>query len=112
VTAPPILAYNRVTVGDEAGAVRYFDQTTGTLINTQAFFGHPISGITSTLGLVALTSPWGLGMISGPHYVRMTWVFTQGAGYAAPAVFLNGDLFVAGSDGLLRGFTTPGRPMA
>ena len=112
VTAPPVLAYDRVTVGDTAGAVSYFDQTTGSLINTQAFFGHPITGITSTLGLIVLTSPWGLGMISGAEYVRMTWIFTEGTGYSAPAVLLNGDLFVAGNDGLLRGFTTPGRPMA
>jgi hypothetical protein len=51
-------------------------------------------------------------MIEGPKYVRMTWVFRNAAGYPSPGVFLNGDMFVAGNDGLLRGFTTPGRAMA
>jgi hypothetical protein len=41
----------------------------------------------------------------------MTWLFNAGAAFAASGVFLNGDVFVAGTDGLLRGFTTPGRPM-
>jgi hypothetical protein len=50
-------------------------------------------------------------MIQGPKYVRMTWLFNAGAAFAAPGVFLNGDVFVAGADGLLRGFTTPRRPM-
>ncbi len=112
ITAAPIVAYGRVTVGNAGGSVSYFDATSGALINTQAFFGHPITGITSTKGIILLTSPWGLGMIEGPHYVRMTWLFRNTAGYSASGVFLNGDMFVAGADGLLRGFTTPGRAMA
>jgi hypothetical protein len=51
-------------------------------------------------------------MIEGPKYVRMTWLFPNAAGYSAAGVFLNGDMFVAGADGLLRGFTTPGRALA
>ena len=112
ISASPILAYGMVTVGNKAGAVSYFRPTTGALVSTQAFFGHPITGITATDSIILLTSSSGhLGMIQGPKYVRMTWLFTGGAAFAAPGVFLNGDVFVAGTDGLLRGFTTPGRPM-
>jgi hypothetical protein len=50
-------------------------------------------------------------MIQGPIYVRTTWLFSAGTGFAAAGVFLNGDGLVAGTDGLLRGITTPGRPM-
>jgi hypothetical protein len=42
----------------------------------------------------------------------MTWLFSAGSGFAGAGVFLNGDGFVAVTDGLLRGFTTPGRQMS
>jgi outer membrane protein assembly factor BamB len=113
VTAPPVESYgNLVTVGNAAGVVTYYSAAKGSVVNTQAFFGHPITGITSTQGIILLTSTWGLGMIEGAQYVRMTWLFPRAAGYATAGVFLNGDLFVAGGDGLIRGFTVPGRAMA
>jgi serine/threonine-protein kinase len=112
VSAQPILAYGMVTVGNVAGAVSYLRPTTGALVSTQAFFGHPITGITATDSIILLTSGSGqLGMIQGPKYVRMIWLFSAGSGFAAAGVFLNGDIFVAGTDGLLRGFTTRGRQM-
>ena len=112
ISAPPILAYGLVTVGNQAGVVLYVRPTTGALVSTQAFFGHPITGVTATDSIILLTSSSGqLGLIQGPKYVRMTWLFSAGSGFAAAGVFLNGDVFVAGTDGLLRGFTTPGRPM-
>jgi outer membrane protein assembly factor BamB len=112
VAAAPIIAYDDVTVGNAAGAVSYYNQASGKKINTQSFFAHPITGITSTQGIILLTSSWGLGMIEGPKYVRMTWLQPNTSGYAAPGVFLNGDMFVAGLDGVIRGYTTPGRPIA
>ena len=81
ISAPPILAYGMVTVGNRREPCSYVRPTTGVLVSTQAFFGHPITGITATNSIILLTSSSGqLGMIQGPKYVRMTWLFSAGSG--------------------------------
>jgi outer membrane protein assembly factor BamB len=110
ITAPPVLADGLICVGTAAGEVSYFKAASGTLVNTQTQFGDPITGITVTGGLILLTSSAGnLGLILGAHYLKMTWKWSADTDFSSPGVFLNGDVFVLGEDGLLRAFTTPNR---
>ena len=113
ITAAPILAFGRVAIGDLGGTVSYFDTTTGKVTSTESQFGYPITGLSFTGSDIMLTSSTGnLGMIQGAGYTLMSWKHSSTAGYASPAVFLNGDVFVLGEDGFLRAFTTPNRPIA
>lgn len=113
VAAPPILAYGDVTVGTTSGDVSYYDASTGALVNTQTQFGEPVTGLAFTDSVLLLTSSSGeLGLIQGAKYLLMTWIFKASTDFASAGVMLNGDVFVAGEDGLLRAFTTPGRAVA
>ena len=112
VTAAPILAFGHVAIGDSGGDLNYFDPTTGKLDSTENQFGYAITGMSFTGSDIMLTSSTGnLGMIQGGSYTEMSWKFSSTAGYASPAVILNGDMFVLGEDGHLRAFTTPNRPI-
>jgi outer membrane protein assembly factor BamB len=109
ITAPPVFGPSHVIIGTAAGDISYFDLTTGTLYNTQAQFKDPITGLTYADVLFITSTSGELGLIQGANYTPMNWTFHASKGFAAPAVLLNGDVFVLGEDGLLRAFTTPGR---
>jgi outer membrane protein assembly factor BamB len=109
--APIITLGNTATVATAAGTLSYYDASTGALINTQTFANLPITGLSCTGGLVLITSTYGLRLISAPYYPDAIWSLKGGGIPAFPAagVLLNGDVFAAGADGLLRAFSIPGR---
>jgi outer membrane protein assembly factor BamB len=66
ISAPPILADGDGTVGNPVGSVSCFGQTSGDLVSTRPSSPTPITGATSTLGIVLrnddLDLPWSEGV--------------------------------------------------
>ena len=112
VTAAVTIAPNYVTVGSGDGDVYTYRLTTGAHLGTLVI-GHAVDGLTSTIGIsIANTASGQLVLNRAPLGEVETWKFSGAANsYAASGVVLNGEYFIAGTNGQLEAFTVPGRPL-
>jgi hypothetical protein len=72
-----------------------------------------VAGLTSTIGIsVANTTNGQLVLSRAPFGEVETWKFSGATkSYAASGVILNGEYFIAGTNGQLESFAIPGRPL-
>jgi outer membrane protein assembly factor BamB len=112
ITAAANIATTYVVVGSQGGDVNSYNMGSGALTGTEPV-GSPVTGVVSTIGIsVAGTSTGRLALNREPTGEVKTWEYTGASpSYPAPGVLLNGEFFVAGSNGELQAFAIPGRPL-
>jgi outer membrane protein assembly factor BamB len=112
VTAAVTIAPTYVTVGSMDGDVYTYGLTTGALMATLPI-GQAVDGLTSTIGIsIANTANGELVLSRAPFGEVETWKFGGASpSYAASGVILNGEYFIAGTNGQFEAFTVPGRPL-
>jgi outer membrane protein assembly factor BamB len=111
VTAGANLVAKQVVVGDGAGQIQVLDPGSGAVQATLGLDG-PAVGLSSATGVTVVALAGGeLEMFRSPTAFRTDWSWTGGGGsYAGPPVVLNGEILVAGANGL-QAFAPPGRPI-
>ena len=113
ISVQPIVSNGTdVAVGTADQILTFYDSASGSFVGNQVTAA--INGLTSTGQIVLIASPSGIRLVNGPVNGSTNWSFT-GTGvpvFAAPGVLLNGDMFAAGTDGVLRAFSVPGRGIA
>ena len=96
-----------VGVGSGDGDVYNFLIPSGKLDSTQPV-GAPIAGLSGTKGIYIVATSAGLSLLRGSGGTRVDWHYAKPNTFVAPVVILNGEVFAAGSDGVLRAFVIPG----
>jgi outer membrane protein assembly factor BamB len=100
-----------VGVGSGDGDVYNFLIPSGKLDSTQPV-GSPIDGLTGTKGIYIVATSAGLSLLRGSGGTRVDWHYAKPNTFVAPVVILNGEVFAAGSDGVLRAFVIPGNDVS
>jgi outer membrane protein assembly factor BamB len=110
VAAAPVVAGGNVFVGAGNGQVDVLT-TGGTLQLVQAF-GHPVTGMAASAGILVLGSSDGTaGLFREPAGVRVAWhAGGSDTPLASPPVLVNGDVYVAGGTAL-EAYSPPGTPV-
>ena len=96
-----------VGVGSGDGDVYNFSIPSGKLDSTQSV-GSPIDGLTGTDGIYIVATSAGLSLLRGSGGTRVDWHYAKADTFVAPVVILNGEVFAAGADEVLRAFVIPG----
>ena len=96
-----------VGVGSGDGDVYNFSIPSGKLDSTQPV-GAPINGLTGTDGIYIVATSSGLSLLRGSGGTKIDWHYAKADTFVAPVVILNGEVFAAGTDGVLRAFVIPG----
>ncbi len=96
-----------VGVGSGDGDVYNFSIPSGKLDSTQSV-GSPIDGLTGTNGIYIVATSAGLSLLRGSGGTRVDWHYAKADTFVAPVVILNGEVFAAGADEVLRAFVIPG----
>lgn len=99
-----------VGVGSGDGNVYDYLMPSGKLDSTQPV-GSPIDGLTGTDGIYIVATSAGLSLLRGPGGTRVDWHYAKSDTFESPVVILNGEVFAAGTDGVLRAFVIPGNPV-
>ena len=112
ITAAANIASSYVVVGSQGGDVSSYNLASGVLVGTEPV-GSPVTSVVSTIGIsVAGTSTGALALNRQPTGAVEAWKY-RGASpsYPAPGVLLNGEFFVAGSNGEFQAFAIPGHTL-
>ena len=96
-----------VGVGSGDGSIYNLSARTGNLDTLQPI-GGSIDGLTGTIGISIAATSGGLSLVRGVGGTRVDWNFDKSDTFSSPVVILNGEVFAAGNDGVLRAFVIPG----
>ncbi len=112
ITAAANIATTYVVVGSQGGDVYSYNAASGALTGTEPV-GAPVTSVVSTIGIsVAGTSTGLLALNRQPTGAVEAWKYNGASpSYPAPGVLLNGEFFVAGSNGKLQAFAIPGHTL-
>jgi outer membrane protein assembly factor BamB len=93
-------------VGDTQGNVYFINVAGGGLIREIAGHGSAVTGTSAPFGFALISYANGL-VIGDKFQDELTWTF-QGTGAEAPPTTVDGVIYLAGADGMVRAFTVPG----
>ena len=96
-----------VGVGSGDGNIYNLSVHTGKLDTLQPM-GSSIEGLTGTIGIYIAATSAGLSLVRGVGGTRVDWNFDDSDTFSSPVIILNGEVFAAGTDGVLRAFVIPG----
>lgn len=106
ITAAAVVTPGGVGVGSADGNI-YNINLSGHLQSTQPI-GSPIVGITATVAITIVSTSAGLSLVRGAGGLRPDWGQSAPGVYKSSVVILNGEVFAAGTNGVLRTFVIPG----
>jgi outer membrane protein assembly factor BamB len=93
-------------VGDDQGNIYFLGVAGGGLIREIAGHGSAVTGTSAPIGFALISFANGL-VIADKFADELTWQF-QNSQSEAPPTTVNGVIYLAGTDGIVRAFTVPG----
>ena len=101
---------DQLIVGAGNGVIHYLNPATGKAVYAITV-GQPVVGVAGTDNFVTSLGAGGDILGSKPTATNpRAWIATQGTGLSAAPTVVNGEVIVAGDDGLVAAYTVPSFP--